>query len=105
MASSAYTVGSANLLPNATNINQTLTYTPLCGTYTWVGTNTTNTLTVAGLSSTSVVQATVAVDDQQGSGICRLISSAPTLNTITFTIAATASVNSTLKICWSIERF
>ena len=105
MATSAYTAGSANLLPNATNANQMLTFTPPSGTYRWVGTNTTNALTVSGLTPSSVVQATVCTDDQQGSGICWLISAAPTANTINFTIAATASVNSLLPISWTVERF
>jgi hypothetical protein len=77
------------------------------GIFTWpaINNSTTATITVPNVKATSVVLATIDVDDQQGSGICWIVTSTPSANTITITLAAAASASSTLRISWMVARY
>lgn len=77
------------------------------GIFTWPnGASLTASTTVPGVSATSVVMSTVSIDDQQGGGTCWIISSTPSANTITFTVAAAPTTpNSSLRIDWFVAKY
>ena len=107
MSNSLYSSVGGSPLPTATNQNVTTPFILPAGLYSWVGTATTNTLTLPasiGVNSQTVITASVQVDDQQGSGTCWLISATPGTNTITFTLAASPTASSTLVIAWSVHK-
>ena len=70
-----------------------------------VATATLSTSILQYVTPTSVIQATICKDDQAGSGNCWLISSAPGISTITYTIGAASSANSQLPLATSIEQY
>jgi hypothetical protein len=94
---------------NQTNVSPgTALFNPLVasGIFFWpAGASATAAVTVPGVTATSVVLATVDIDDQQGAGTCWIISSTPTANTITFTLAAASSAASTLRISWMVAKY
>jgi len=76
------------------------------GIFNWpAAASATAAVTVPGVTATSVVLATLDIDDQQGPGICWIITSTPSANTITFTLAAASSVNSNLRISWMVAKY
>ena len=96
--------------PNQTNVtagNALFNPATASGIFTWPnGGSVTAAVTVPGVSATSVVASTVSVDDQQGSGTCWIISSTPSANTITFTVAAAPTTpNSSLRIDWLVAKY
>jgi hypothetical protein len=96
--------------PNQTNVTAgDALFNPATasGIFSWPnGASLTAAVTVPGVSATSVIMATVSVDDQQGSGICWIISSTPSANTITFTVAAAPTTpNSSLRIDWLVAKY
>lgn len=99
---SAYT-NQTNITPNDSFFNPATA----SGIFTWPnGASLTAAVTVPGVSATSVVASTVSVDDQQGGGTCWIISSTPSVNTITFTLAAAPTTpNSSLRIDWLVAKY
>lgn len=95
--------------PNQTNVNPfsfLFNPTTATGIFNWpAAASSTASVTVPGVTATSVVLSTIDIDDQQGGGTCWIISSTPTTNTITFTLAAATSANSTLRISWMVAKY
>jgi hypothetical protein len=96
--------------PNQTNITPTDPFfnpATASGIFSWPdGASLTAAVTVPGVLATSIVMSTVSIDDQQGSGVCWVISSRPTTNTITFTVAsAPTTPNSSLRIDWTVIQY
>ena len=95
------TPGTAFFQPNLPNFN--VTWSTM--TTAAVASVTLSTSVLQYVTPTSVIQATISKDDQAGSGNCWLVSSAPGISTITYTLGAASSANSQLQIATTVERY
>ena len=95
------TPGTAFFQPNLPNFN--VTWSTM--TTAAVASVTLSTSVLQYVTPTSIIQATISKDDQAGSGTCWLISSAPGISTITYTLGAASSANSQLQIATTVEKY